>query len=73
MKQVTSSSKRKTNIAADVKKAASRADGLVRSIRAAHSAACESNPLLAMVLLGRIESALTLQRKLREIETCLKA
>lgn len=58
--------------AAKVREAVRQVERLVRTIRSAHSAACEQNPLLAMVLLGRLESAATLQRKLGEIETCLR-
>lgn len=52
--------------------AVKRAEGLVQSLKAAHAAACTADPLLAMVLTGRLESAVTLQRKLGEIAACVR-
>ncbi len=51
--------------------AVGRADQLVKSLREAHSAACHENGLLALVLLGRLESATGLQRKLGHIQNCM--
>jgi len=51
--------------------AALRAAMLTKTLREAHSAACHENGLLAMVLLGRLESASSLQRKIENVRNCV--
>ena len=57
--------------AGKLKGAVRAAELLVQRLRAVYSQSCYSDPLLAMVLHGRLESAATIHRKLGEIEGCL--
>lgn len=51
---------------------AQTANTLIEQLRWNYSAACQDDPILAMVLLGRLESATRIKAKLCEIVTCLE-
>ena len=54
-------------------KASHDADFLVSNLREAHSEACRSNPMLAILLLDLIGQAQKITQRLAEIETALES
>jgi len=47
-------------------------NSLIDQLRWCHSSACKDDALLAMVLLARLESAVKIKERLREIVACLE-
>jgi hypothetical protein len=52
----------------DMEKAAGSAGFLVDELRSAHTRACESNPVLAILLLDLIREAVHIEQRIKEIQ-----
>ena len=55
-----------------ITKAVQCSDLLVSDIRSAHKLACQDNPLLEVLLRELIADAVRLNRRLAELESCLR-